>query len=90
MISDTPQTFMTFPCLFPIKIIGNNHATFVAEITALARRHFSDLKDEHIRVQASNKAQYIAITITVLAHDQISLDALYSELSQHPDSKMVL
>lgn len=81
---------MTFPCLFPIKIIGNNTATLVTEVTTLARKQFPDLKADAVRVQASQKDRYIAITITVWAQDQASLDSLYSELTQHPDSKMVL
>lgn len=89
-MNDKPETLMTFPCLFPIKIIGNNTKNFVTEVTLLARKQFPDLTDEAVRVQASQKDRYIAITITVLAQNKISLDALYSELTQHPDSKMVL
>jgi putative lipoic acid-binding regulatory protein len=89
-MKDNSHTLMEFPCHFPIKVIGKNKDTFVTEIINLARGHFPNLKDGDVRIQASQKDNYMAITVTVLALDQASLDALYGELTKHPDAKMVL
>ena len=84
------KTYMTFPCDFPLKIIGKNHDQFQPEIIAIVQKHFSTLQDEHILVKPSQHGNYLALSIVITVHDQASLDALYQELTQHPDIKMVL
>ena len=83
-------SLMQFPCDFPIKIIGKNSPQFLEEISNIIRKHFPNVVDEAICSQASQQNNYLAITATVLALDQITLDALYFELTSHPDIKMVL
>ncbi len=84
------QTLMEFPCHFQIKIIGTNTDTFYTEVTTIGRKYYPDTKDESISRKASQQSNYIAITITLYVQDQSTLDALYIELSRHPDIKMVL
>ena len=81
---------MDFPCTFPIKIIGINSPSFVTDIERITLKHYPNTHKSAIRNQNSPQGNYIAITVTVEALDQISLDALYLELTQHPDIKMVL
>ncbi|HAT8103258.1 TPA: DUF493 family protein, partial [Legionella pneumophila] len=52
--------------------------------------HFPTFENEHLTHKMSEKNKYLAITVTVYAESQISLDGLYQDLSQHPDVKMVL
>lgn len=84
------QSLIKFPCDFQIKIIGNHHETFEFEIVCIARKHFPDLGEAAIRSKKSQEGNYLSITITVYAKDQDTLDALYRELTKHPDIKMVL
>ncbi|HBI21312.1 MAG TPA: hypothetical protein DDY37_01780 [Legionella sp.] len=81
---------MDFPCRFPIKIIGLNSPSFVTDIENITRTHYPDIHIDSIRKQHSPKKNYIAMTVTVDAQDQATLDALYLELTKHPDIKMVL
>ena len=81
---------MEFPCDFQIKVIGVNKDSFTPEITAIARKYYPKTEDAAIRQQPSGKGNYLALTLTVHAQDQKTLDALYSELTKHPDIKMVL
>lgn len=84
------QSLIEFPCHFPIKVIGKKTENFLSEISDIARKHFPEILDEAISYQESQKANFLSITITVYVKDQPSLDALYRELTQHPDIKMVL
>lgn len=84
------QTLMTFPCDFQIKIIGSNTESFEREIIGIARKHFPDITDTSIQSKPSQQGNYVAISITLHVKDQITLDALYMELTKHPDIKMVL
>ncbi len=90
VIMNDKTTLMAFPCDFNIKVIGNNSASFVNEITAIVQKHYPGRKDDAICSQPSKQGNYLALTITVHALDQASLDALYRDLTKHPDIKMVL
>ncbi len=81
---------ITFPSDFPIKIIGEVTTAFEADILAIARKHHPELSDDAIQRKTSAKGNYLAISITVRAVSQAALDALYDDLSKHPDVKMVL
>lgn len=84
------KSLIDFPCDFQIKVIGDNNESFFLEIAAITRKHFPDIAESSFRCQASQQGNYLAISITVYAHDQTTLDALYLDLNKHPDKKMVL
>ena len=84
------RSLMEFPCDFQIKIIGINNDSFEKEIISIALDHFPETKDTAIKSQLSQQGNYLAISITLHVHNQMTLDALYAELTKHPDSKMVL
>ncbi|BCA95697.1 UPF0250 protein [Legionella antarctica] len=86
----TKSTAIEFPCLFPIKVIGTNSKVFLDEIRKITQNHYSGFQEEHLTHKVSQKNNYLAITITILAENQEMLDALYQELSKHPHVKMVL
>lgn len=83
-------TLLTFPSDFPIKIMGKVTASFKDEIITIIHKHYPALGTEQFRTNISKNGNFLAISITVHALDQASLDALYQDLSQHPDIKMVL
>ncbi|KTD64136.1 HP0495 family protein [Legionella spiritensis] len=84
------QTYIEFPCHFPIKIIGTNTVQFKVEITTIINKHFPATKEDAIACKDSQNGNYLSITATVYVVDKPSLDALYHELTQHPATKMVL
>ena len=86
----TKKSLMEFPCNFPVKIIGINTEQFLDEIKKIVLTHFPDFKEEHLRHKLSDKNNYLAITVTVIAVNQEMLDLFYRELTQHPNVKMVL
>lgn len=86
----TADTLLTFPCDFSIKVIGKNTSLFAHEILLITQKHFADVTAAALQLNPSKNANYLAITITVLATDKVTLDALYGDLTKHPDSKMVL
>ncbi|PJD93897.1 MAG: hypothetical protein CK424_01170 [Legionella sp.] len=84
------ETLMVFPCDFPIKIIGNATPNFLQDIITIVHHHFPDTPDSAITTQLSGQGKYQSITAVVVALDQMTLDALYKDLTQHPDIRMVL
>lgn len=83
-------TLMTFPCDFSVKIMGVNNATFLDDIRAIILKHYPLTEDHLITHKNSKQGNYLAITAIIHTVDQPSLDALYQELTKHPEVKMVL
>lgn len=83
-------TLMEFPCHFPLKIIGKKTEQFANEIIKIIRNHFPNTPDEAIQFQESKQANFLSITATIYATNQPELDALYNDLTKHPDIRMVL
>jgi len=83
-------TALSFPCDFPVKILGRAEADFETTIRVIVQRHCPDLREGAISLRPSRQGTYLALTVTVQAQSQAQLDALYQELSHHPLVTMVL
>ncbi|MDX8406703.1 MAG: DUF493 domain-containing protein, partial [Mariprofundus sp.] len=58
---------ISYPCRFPIKVMGSNSARFRQEIIAIALNHVGTLDDEDIRATPSRTGKYLSLTITITA-----------------------
>lgn len=83
-------SLIEYPCDFTIKIIGTKSSTFEEEIRQIIYKHFANGRAIEITTKNSKQNNYLAISATVHAKSQEDLDALYMELTKHPDAKMVL
>ena len=86
----TKTTLIEFPCMFPVKIIGENTLSFVEEIKQITKKHFANFNDDDLSRKLSQKSNYLAITVTVHALNQEMLDAFYQEVTKHKNVRMVL
>ncbi|MCC7120669.1 MAG: DUF493 domain-containing protein [Gammaproteobacteria bacterium] len=86
----TDTRALTFPCDFPLKIMGRAAPDFDSLVVAIVRRHVGSVREGAISVRASRGGNYVAVTVTVQADSQDQLDALYRELSSHERILMVL
>jgi putative lipoic acid-binding regulatory protein len=85
-----PPSLFTFPCAFPIKVVGRREDGFAQAICDIVRRHADDFHPDTLEMRPSKNARYLALTVTIEAKSRAQLDALYSELSKHPMVMMVL
>lgn len=83
-------TLMTFPCDFDVKIIGKNTPSFAEDIFKVALDFYPELAPSALRIQESKQSNYLALTLTVHALEQATLDALYLALTKQPNVRMVL
>jgi putative lipoic acid-binding regulatory protein len=81
---------LTFPCQFPIKVMGVNSDSFKNEISMIANQQIPGLDEAAISSTPSRTAKYLSVTITVTAQSREQLDDLYRAFNKHPDVKMVL
>lgn len=84
------ESLLTFPCRFPIKIMGRTQDGFAQEIVGVVQRHAPDFDPRTLEMRASKAGKYLSLTCTVNASSREQLDDLYRELSAHPMVAMVL
>ena len=89
-INEEKPSVFTFPCAFPIKIVGLANAVFELNVLAIIKKHFPTLTEGSLKQRPSAEGKYLAFTVTVDAESQKQLDALYQELTKCPDVIMVL
>lgn len=90
MSQANPDSLITYPCAFPIKVMGEKAEGLVPAITAVAHA-FDPLFDARtIELRESKGGRYLGVTITVTATSREQLDEIYRTLSTHPMVKVVL
>jgi putative lipoic acid-binding regulatory protein len=88
---DQPQeSLLTFPCVFPMKVMGRREDGFAQTVSEIVLRHAPDFHPETIEMRSSKNGRYLSLTVEINARSREQLDALYSELSKHPKVVMVL
>ena len=85
-----PESLLTFPCVFPMKVMGRREDGFAQLVSDIVVRHAPDFHPETIEMRSSKNGRYLSLTVTINAKSREQLDALYSELSKHPMVVMVL
>ncbi|MCC7005557.1 MAG: DUF493 family protein [Ottowia sp.] len=84
------ESLITYPCDFPIKIMGKQHPDFCTEIITLVQQFDASFDASQVEYRASRGGNYIGITVTIRATSRAQLDALYKALSGHTLVKVVL
>ncbi len=88
-IKNTP--LLTFPCEFPIKIMGLNHEDLIPMICAIILAHCATFNPEaDVQIKPSSKNKYLAVTATIIATSQEQLDTIYRALNAHELVKVTL
>lgn len=85
---ETPK--IEFPCDYPIKIVGENSATFTQTVVDLTREHAPEITDAHVSVRASRDGNYCSVTITIRATGEAQLVALHESLKTYASVRLVL
>jgi hypothetical protein len=88
--ADEGEQLLRFPCDFPIKVMGRAAPGFEALVVQIVRRHAPDLGEGAVSSRVSSGGRYLSVTLTVRAEGRAQLDAIYRELSAHPDVLMSL
>ncbi len=84
------DSLIDYPCDFPIKVFGQQHAGFAQAVLEVVTKHDPGFLAASIEMRASKTARYISLTCTVRATSRQQLDAIYQELCDHPMVVMVL
>jgi len=84
------QSLITYPCAFPIKVMGAQVEGFVEAIVNIAQQFDPGFDPATVEQRPSKAGTYLGLTITVTATSREQLDELYRTLTTHPMVKVVL
>ena len=87
---DAGDSPLSFPCAFPIKVMGRTQDGFAQAVLRVVQRHAPDFDAATLEMRASSGGNYLSLTATINATSRAQLDALYRDLSSHPMVKLVL
>lgn len=89
-MTDAQSTLLTFPCSFPLKVIGKDEQDFTSLVVAIVRKHVPQLRDDSVQRTLSGGGKYVSLTMIFTAESKEQIDALYRELSEHESVLVVL
>ena len=84
------ESILEFPCQFPIKAMGRSDIEFDLLVIDIVRRHAPDLFEQAVTIRPSKDGNYLSVTVLVQATSKQQLDAIYRDLSGHPQVLMTL
>jgi uncharacterized protein len=84
------DSVMTFPCSFPIKLMGRETTEFRQAVRELVEKHAGPLDDAAIESSLSRNGRFVSVTITIVAESREQLDSIYRDATAHDDVIMAL
>lgn len=79
----TAESLLTFPCDFPIKIMGKANPELKHEVLKILAEHAPEFKAENLTINESKGGNYHALTATIHAKSKAQLDVIYQALTDH-------
>lgn len=89
-MNHSDDSLITYPCDFPIKIMGVTQDAFAQTILEVVRLYDPEFNAGKMEMRPSSKGTYLSLTVNVRATSREQLDNLYRALSSHPMVKIVL
>ena len=71
---------LSYPCAYPIKVLGEQADDFVSVILDIVQRHDPEVRSEHVIVKASSGGRYLSVNITITAQGPEHIQALFVDL----------
>jgi uncharacterized protein len=90
MTSPQKRPRITFPAIFPVKVMGANQDDFENLVVAIIMKHAMLVPEGGVKTRLSRGGRFISLTVRIVAESQEQLDAIYRELSAHERVLMVL
>ena len=87
---EVQESLITYPTMFPMKIMGAAKDDFPETVASIAKAHFDDFDASTMKVGYSRTKKYMAVSIEVFGRSREQLDAMYRACTSHPDVKVVL
>lgn len=87
---DGTESAITYPCSFPIKVMGRRDDSLGPSMLEIVARHAGGAAGVSVAERASENGSFVSYTFTIQAESQRQVDAIYRELTAHPLVMMAL
>ncbi len=81
---------ISFPCEYPIKVVGDVRENFHDEVFDIVIRHDPSMTTERVSQRISRKGNFISISFMLEAQSEQQLQDLFADLKQIESVRMVL
>ena len=81
---------ITFPCDYPIKVVGDVRPNFHEEVSKVVMQHDPSVTAERITQRTSRKGNFISISFMLVAESQEQIENLFGDLKQIESVRLVL
>jgi len=81
LTDDNKPSLLSFPCEFPIKVMGKADPALEGAVMQIMRKHVPDLSEGAVVEHYSKGGKYLSMTVTIMATSQEQLDTIYLELT---------
>lgn len=71
---------LTYPCAYPIKVLGEQADDFASLILGIVQKHDPQVREEHVTVKSSSGGRYVSVNITITAQGPEHIQALFVDL----------
>lgn len=88
--ADQEPPKITFPCDYPIKVIGNADPDFKDYVVRVMHKHAPGFDETKIDVNASRNGRFISVRLIITATGEAQLQTLFEELKGSGRVHMVL
>ncbi len=83
------EELLDFPCHYQFKAMGIAGEGFMRDIVAAVNKHVA-VPEDAVRCRPSGKGTYQSVSVLVTLYNYEQLTAIYAELRQVVDLKMLL
>ena len=87
---DEDEVKITFPCLYPIKVMGPDVDDYSSHVVAIIKNHAPDLTEDSITFRPSRHGKYLAVNVIIMATGIEQLQAIHKDLKDSGRVSMVL
>jgi len=92
-MTDSPgndKSPLSFPCRFPIKIMGRADSAFRRAVLDVLSLHAPEIDEGDLSYRDSRDGNFLSITVEIEATSREQLDGLYQALNDSDDVLMTL
>ena len=70
--------------------MGRNERDFGRVVIEIINRHAPDVDEQAVIIKPSRDSNFLSVTVTIVATSKAQLNAIYQDLSSHPQVLMAL
>ena len=89
-MSEEEPPRITYPCEYPIKVVGDVRPEFHNEVFDVVAKHDPTMTTERVSQKTSRKGNFVSISFMLTAESENQIQNLFADLKQIESVRMVL